>query len=469
MNKALNNYYIISVYIIWLIINFYFLISINDSTRLLASADVSSWIKPAKLFFSNHSFLVNTEYANQAVYRTPVIPLLISFSYIFTDSHSYIPFIILQILATFLTSFLLVKMIGDIAIVYKLFIIIVFLFNPNVISSVHLIQSEIFTMFFFTTTFYFINRYYKISSNKLYCIMAGLFLGTTILTRPSVVFLLLLLPIIFYILKCKSFKDLIHLKKNFKHLSNGLLSFIVALIIIFPWMTFVKSIEGKYAITSSESRYRFVWDQAIYISALSDNISYEKALNKTEYQENHQFKFKKCTNILDNSIERAKCFNQLTTEGYKLFFNNSLVGHLKALTRSVVQFFIAGGGQNFTNLIMSIDKKKLEQENKSWKNEVHKNIMLFNNDNKYAFVNTIISVTYAVALRIIGLLGIVCIFARKEYSYLIIITGVLAYFSMIHIYHGSSRYRVPIEPILAYLSLNGLLILNNFKVKLESK
>ena len=46
---------------------------------------------------------------------------------------------------------------------------------------------------------------------------------------------------------------------------------------------------------------------------------------------------------------------------------------------------------------------------------------------------------------------------------LVVILGVLIYFASIHIYHGSSRYRVPIEPILVYLSFYGFLFLKKFK------
>ena len=47
---------------------------------------------------------------------------------------------------------------------------------------------------------------------------------------------------------------------------------------MFPWANFVKSIEEEYSITAAETRYRFVWDQAIYATALSKNISYNNSI-----------------------------------------------------------------------------------------------------------------------------------------------------------------------------------------------
>ena len=232
---------------------------------------------------------------------------------------------------------------------------------------------------------------------------------------------------------------------------------------MFPWANFVKSIEGEYSITAAETRYRFVWDQAIYATALSKNISYKKALLESEYQERHQQNYQLCNNEKRNSIIRAKCFNKLTNEGYIVFFDNKLLGHIKALSRSVVQFFLAGGGQNITNLIQPIKEKNIDD--KKWVSQPHKNIMLFNEGNQFAFISTIITVTFTIIMRILGLLGVIFLFIRKEYSTLILILGVLSYFSVIHIYHGSSRYRVPVETVLAYLSIYGLHFMNNIKVK----
>ena len=110
-----------------------------------------------------------------------------------------------------------------------------------------------------------------------------------------------------------------------------------------------------------------------------------------------------------------------------------------------------------------LNKKKLNNKSKDLKNKAHKRIMLFYDNNNLALVNTIITVTYATIMRIMAILGLIFILKRKEYAYVLFILGVLIYFASIHIYHGSSRYRVPIEPILVYLSFYGFLFLKKFK------
>ena len=258
------------------------------------------------------------------------------------------------------------------------------------ISTIHLVQSEIFTMFFFISSFYFVLEYVKNKNRLKNSILSGIFLGIAVLTRPSVIFLLFILPLVFYTSQCNGLYDFFRIKKKYLNLFYGIISILVGNLVMFPWANFVKSIEGEYSITAAETRYRFVWDQAIYATALSKNISYNKALLESEYQERHQKNYQLCNNEKKNSIIRAKCFNKLTNEGYIVFFDNILLGHIKALSRSIVQFFLAGGGQNFTNLIQPIKEKNIDD--KKWVSQPHKNIMLFTEGNKFAFISTIITV-----------------------------------------------------------------------------
>ena len=458
-----NNIFFISIFFTWFILNLILIYSVDNLTRLNASADVASWLEPAKSIFFTNSFFYNTEYANQAIYRSPIIPIILGFSFKFADNFSFTPFVLFQITAAGLTSLILLKMIEDKPTILKVFLISTFLFNPNLISSIHLVQSEIFTMFFFICSFYFVFGYLKNQNKLRNSILSGIFLGIAILTRPSIIFLLFILPLVFYTCQCSGLYDFFRIKKKYLNLFHGIISILVGIIVMFPWANFVKSIEGEYSITAAETRYRFVWDQAIYATALSKNISYNKALLESEYQERNKKNYQLCNNEKNNSITRAKCFNKLTSEGYIVFFDNRLLGHLKALLRSIFQFFLAGGGQNFTNLIQPIKDENIDD--KKWVSQPHKNIMLFNDGNQFAFISTIITVTYAAIMRIFGLLGVIFLFIRKEYSTLILILGVLSYFSVIHIYHGSSRYRVPVEPVLAYLSMYGFYFLNKVKIK----
>jgi len=454
----------IIIYGIWIVLSALLLITIGDNIRIAASTDSSSWIKPAINFFNDFSFKGENGLEHEGIYRPPVIPIILSINFLFTKENSFIPFIIMQMLATICTCQILIHLIRDCSYQYKLILAIIFLFNPNIISSTQLIQSEIFTMLFFTICFASVINYSTSKKPILNVLITGIFFGITILSRPSFIFLLFLFPFLYIVRDIDYLKSNFDFKKLFNRFIHGLISMAICFALIFPWMHHIKSIEGEYSVTSSESRYRFVWDQAVLVTALSKNISYKEAMLETEYSDLHKKKYLNCKNILNNSILRSKCFNDLTNDGYNIFFTNSFTGHSIALTRSLIQFFIAGGGQNFNNLLKPTN---VSLEKKNWINKKHRYIFLFNDNNLFALICTIFTVSFAILMRLIAIWGVLYFLLQKKLAHLIILLGIITYFSLIHIYHGSSRYRIPIEPPLSFLAIYGIYYLkrNNNRKK----
>ena len=43
-----------------------------------------------------------------------------------------------------------------------------------------------------------------------------------------------------------------------------------------------------------------------------------------------------------------------------------------------------------------------------------------------------------------------------EYTLLITLAGIIGYFIAVHLFHGNSRYRVPVEPAMMIFTLYGL-------------
>ena len=199
--------YLCLIYTIWVFINFILFNFIDNETRVLASADALSWITPAKNFFLYNNFISEGEYENLSVYRTPIIPILLSLSFFFSGLNSFNAYILFQIFAILITSILLLRLVDKWEKPYKIILISLFLFNPNIISTGQLIQSEIFTMCFFFICFFLIIKHQYFEKKMLNSLLIGVFFGITILTRPSILFLLFLLPFIFYLLSCKNIKD----------------------------------------------------------------------------------------------------------------------------------------------------------------------------------------------------------------------------------------------------------------------
>ena len=119
---------------------------------------------------------------------------------------------------------------------------------------------------------------------------------------------------------------------------------------------------------------------------------------------------------------------------------------------------------NFNNLLKPTN---VGFEKKNWINKKHRYIFLFNDNNLFALICTIFTVSFAILMRLIAIWGVLYFLLQKKLAYLIILLGIITYFSLIHIYHGSSRYRIPIEPPLSFLAIYGIYYLkrNNNRKK----
>ena len=63
---------------------------------------------------------------------------------------------------------------------------------------------------------------------------------------------------------------------------------------------------------------------------------------------------------------------------------------------------------------------------------------------------------FAVLGRLIGLAGMVSMVQRGQYALLLTLLGLISYFVAVNLFHGNSRYRIPVEPALMLLVLYGL-------------
>ncbi|HJO89425.1 MAG TPA: hypothetical protein QF403_07245, partial [Alphaproteobacteria bacterium] len=73
-----------------------------------------------------------------------------------------------------------------------------------------------------------------------------------------------------------------------------------------------------------------------------------------------------------------------------------------------------------------------------------------------AVVVSVTALVFVIALRGLGLMGIVWMFMRRHYAVLLACVGLIAYFAVIHLFTGNSRYRLPVEPALIFLALYGV-------------
>ena len=127
------------------------------------------------------------------------------------------------------------------------------------------------------------------------------------------------------------------------------------------------------------------------------------------------------------------------------------------MARSVAQFMVSGGAGNLHNLL-GTDTGRLNQV---WFKTSQQDVggmlkSFFGGAPPGALFISIVCLGFALVARLIGLVGVVAIWQSRQFALLLTLLGLIGYFVAVHLFHGNSRYRIPVEPAMMLLVLFGL-------------
>jgi len=179
----INKYqiYLTIIFFIFLFVNFIILSFSQGINSFLMGADSYSYIDPAKnlvekgsLAYTNGEFMHN---------NTPLYPFFLSLFLYFENNYFFNYVILTQVILLFLSSYIATIIFNFENYKIKLIFLSLLLFNPNLLITAHLCQTEILYLFFFISSLYFLIKYknnfkYK---NLFFC---SLFIALSTLTRP---------------------------------------------------------------------------------------------------------------------------------------------------------------------------------------------------------------------------------------------------------------------------------------------
>lgn len=88
---------------------------------------------------------------------------------------------------------------------------------------------------------------------------------------------------------------------------------------------------------------------------------------------------------------------------------------------------------------------------------LHKSLSTWRNDNPVVFLGIkTYFIGISLTLEALALVGPVYLTLSRRYDLLFFFSGAILYFMVLHIYHGSPRYRIPIEPVFIIMAICGL-------------
>lgn len=450
MKINFNNIFTIIVSF-FILINIIFLYFSNGLSSFLMGADSYSYFNPAKnlvengaLMFSDGSYMHN---------NTPLYSLLIGLFFYLDSQYFYIYIIIIQVILLFSSVLISVKIFDFGSSYIKYIFLILLLFNPNLLITAHLCQTEILYLFFFILSlkylFKFKNDYaYK---NLLYC---SLFISLSILTRPIGI----------YIFYCYIFLISIFLLLNYKlnYIIIAKLFFFIIITssIVSIWIIRNYIIFDSFFLSSNSGYYAY--DNLMQLIKISKNISVDETVKISEnFFLNYTF-----INNLDQkcliNIRDIYCTNVHVNAFISYVFENNIVQTIKAFTYSFLNTYFSGGATNYSNYFNLGMGEKIYLLFADKLNISEFKSLIFSSNLIYFFI-FIFTTLFSFFFRLLGFIGIIYFILQKKYFTVFILISILIMYTALFLFVGNSRFRVPLEPILMFFAVNGLIFLKIIK------
>ena len=471
MTNIFNNRSEILLLVAFILVNILmYSFSYGDDAALRAGADSGQYLRPARSLVDYGTFTMNPpgwtpemSVSQPFTFGTPLYSILLAVPYFFFEQtiNFYITLIIIQCSLLYFIGWLSRGFLPFFNSRRSILIHTLVIFNPNSLTTAHLIQSETLFTLFVVTSLLFLFKYIKYGGITN-LIFIGISAGLLTLTRPAGLYLVYMIPVIIITIKFFQFFQNKSIKKNYRQIffSNFhfLIPVIVAFLVMSPWYA-RNYINTNELFLTSESGAYIKDNYTTLIHRGRTGLTEQEAFNISDKE---QLKYFIDNGVNDycytnNSIDLArdqKCSQYVFDAVLNGILNESFKTHARALFHSWGVLYFSGGASNFRNYIGLEGSSLLVDFQQNEFHGLDSIIKLIKKMEIGYFIIFLIFTSFAVISRAFGLIGFYRLLRNSEkFPYLIAIIGVLAIFTAMYLYLGQSRFRVPLEPILTLMTI----------------
>ena len=434
--KSVYIYFLI-LYVSFLIITFFNLP--NDIFFL--GADSSSYLAPAKSFINELSFKdIDGKYMHN---NTPLYSIFIGL-FLFLNLENYDHLVqVFQILLVIYIAYLSTKFDIELSTKQKLLIFILLLINPNFFINAFFAQTEILFTFAFISSIFFCIKFINNTNKFSYATISIFFMLIALYVRPIgqyyLILLILFLNYLFFLKKIKVKKII----------SMNMIILIILIVIISPWLMRNKSEFGSTFLSSNKGYYAL--DNLSNLIRIDNNLNHNKA-----YQKAIIMNFE--LTIKNGNYDQLYCFeneNLRKVECIDIIFNSSMrniyqynkIEVFKALLFSFINTYFSGGFSNI-KLIYFDDRDS------NWMNSSEVNIKFDKLSNSKIFYQLvfIFTILFSILVKLLSVIGLFKLYKNERTVFnLFILIFIVS--TLLFMFVGNSRFRIPLEPLFVILSL----------------
>jgi 4-amino-4-deoxy-L-arabinose transferase-like glycosyltransferase len=420
--------------------------------NLAQGGDAGSYWDPALALLKHGGFVQLDNPTEANLYRTPLYPLLIA-AILSLTGEAPVAVVIVQLILLYGAGLFFRDSVKDWLPGWENLGMGLILLNPNLLGTAHLIQSETLYLFCMTVAFWALLKIVRADFRWRNAVISGGALAAACLVKPTSQFLVPLLPValplIAYVSGARSECRLA--------LIQGFVAMALALAIMAPWAAKMAEAGNGYALSDHSIRYRFLWDQVTMLEANALGLNYHDAGKRITAPGTYHAAVINSYGDGWKKLPEVERYAILERHGYNAIFSYPPGVIFRTMMRSVAQFMASGGAGNWHNLL-GVDTARM---NRVWfkasQSDVGGMLKMFSGEASLsALVLSAFCLGFAVIARLVGFAGFVSLIRKKEFALLMVLVGLIGYFVAVHLFHGNSRYRIPVEPAMMMLVLYGL-------------
>lgn len=443
----------LGVAIAYAVVNALLLWATVPGANLTYGADAQSWYRPAVALYEHGAFVRLDHPTEPETYRGPGFPIFGAAMMRIAGEAGPMPIVYGQIVLLLLAGLMFRRIVeewcprwGDLGLA-------LFVFNPNVLATAHLVQSDTLFVAIMMGAFWTALRFIRCGHDWRYGVATGGLLGLASLVRPTPEFLLLALPLVLPLLVLASGT----VRGTGRAALAGLGGIVVAGVIALPWIAHVHAAGGGFDLTPPDIKFRYVWDQVEIASAQRSGVSQQAATRRIEGPGGVIDRYVAAQGSAWNALSLEERYARLVDFGYRTLLSKPPAALARALAQSVGQFLMGAGAGNYFNLL-GIEAGKLS---KLWLTQstgrpldAVRQVLAGAPLSMYAI--GAVAYGFVLLVRLAALVGLAALAFRRQWPLLVLLVGMVAYFAGVCVFVGSARYRLAVEPALLLPAVMGI-------------
>jgi len=351
-----------------------------------------------------------------------------------TNESSVLGGVVLNILILYGSALLVGHLVENDVRGYGIWAMMLVLFNPNAIAIAHLPRGETANAALIAVAFVIL-FYYLQRRNLRLALALGVVLGFATLFRPNTQYLVVLLPIVLATLVfLGGFR-----RWPARPFLHGVAALVAAAAVMSPWLYYMTVNGQTLRLASYDKEYEYFSKNVGVIDSYRQGLSMIVPTMEP-YLARENTELVAATSEWDQ-LDRNEQVKRRLAFARHVFFSQDPADYVVPVIHSAARFFLTGG-EGYLNLSLKLEGDLADPDSRVTRVGL--------------VVTEILGKGFALATRVLGLLGVIYLIWRRDYAVLALILGAAAYFMGTALLVGFSRFRLQVDVPLLVLATYGL-------------